>query len=216
MTEASPIDVVIADDHPVVRMGLAAVVGDRSGMRVVAEAATGDEAVGLALRHRPDVLLMDLRMPGMGGVEAIRRIRSVWPGARVVVLTTYDGDEDVYRALQAGARAYLLKDTPRAELLDAIEAVHRGQQRIPPAVAAKLAERVAAPALTERELDVLRLIVAGRSNKEIGAALHIGEGTVKFHVNNLLAKLGVGDRTRAATTALRRGLVHPDEGPIER
>jgi two-component system NarL family response regulator len=207
---AAPIGVLIADDHPVVRMGLEALVSDASGMCVVAEAATGEEAVELALRHRPDVVLMDLRMPGCGGVEAIQRIRSVWPDARIVVLTTYDGDEDIYRALRAGARAYLLKDASRTALLETIGAVHRGQTSIPSEVAGKLAERLAGPALTERELDVLRRIVAGRSNKEIAADLSVSEGTVKFHVNNVLGKLGVSDRTQAVTEAIRRGIVRLD------
>jgi two-component system NarL family response regulator len=176
-------------------------------MCLVAEAETGAQAAALALAHRPDVILMDLRMPAMGGVEAIRAIRSAWPNARVIVLTTYDGDEDIYQALRAGARAYLLKDAPRTELLEAVEAVHRGEKRIPPEVGAKLAERVAGQDLTPRELDVLRAIADGRSNKEIGRALSLTEGTVKFHVNNILAKLGVSDRTQAATEALRRGFV---------
>ena len=203
----APIGVLIADDHPVVRMGLEALVSDASGMCVVAEAASGEEAVELVLLHRPDVVLMDLRMPGIGGVEAIQRIRSVWPDAHIVVLTTYDGDEDIYCALRAGARAYLLKDAPRAALLETIEAVHRGQTSIPPEVARKLAERLGGPELTDRELEVLRRIVAGRSNKEIAADLSVSEGTVKFHVNNVLGKLGVAARTQAATEAIRRGIV---------
>jgi len=204
---AAPIGVLIADDHPVVRMGLEALVSDASSMCVVAEAASGEEAVELVLLHRPDVVLMDLRMPGIGGVEAIQQICSVWPDARIVVLTTYDGDEDIYRALRAGARAYLLKDAPRATLLETIEAVHHGQTSIPPEVAGKLAERLGGPELTERELEVLRRIVAGRSNKEIAADLSVSEGTVKFHVNNVLGKLGVAARTQAATEAIRRGIV---------
>lgn len=179
-------------------------------MLLVAEAETGAQAVALATTHRPDVILMDLRMPAMGGVEAIRAIRSSWPEARVIVLTTYDGDEDIYQALQAGARAYILKDASRAELLEAVEAVHRGEKRIPPEVGAKLAERVARQDLTRRELDVLRAIVDGHSNKEIGLALSLSEGTVKFHVNNLLGKLGVADRTQAATEAIRRGITRLD------
>lgn len=207
-TATTSIRILLADDHPIVRDGLAAVIEDQPDMTVVAQAATGDVAAALALQLRPDVVLMDLRMPGMGGVDAIRALRAQWPQARVVVLTTYDGDEDIYRALQAGARAYLLKDTPRADLLDAIRAVHQGETRIALEVAAKLAERVAGQELTARELDVLRLLVLGRSNREIAAALHVGEGTVKFHVNNILGKLGVQDRTQAATEALRRGIVH--------
>jgi two-component system NarL family response regulator len=193
-----------------VRAGLGALIDDHPRMRLIAEAGTGAEVVALAMAHRPDVILMDLRMPGMNGVEAIHAIRSSWPDARVIVLTTYDGDEDIYRALQAGARAYLLKDTSRAELLEAVEAVHRGEKRIPPDVGAKLAERVAGHDLTPRERDVLHGIVEGRSNKEIGRALSLSEGTVKFHVNNILSKLGARDRTQAATEAIRRGLVrHP-------
>jgi two-component system NarL family response regulator len=208
------IGILIADDHAVVREGLAAMIARRADLRVVGEAQDGAQAVDLALRHRPDVILMDLRMPGapgattLGGVDAIVQIRAAWPEARVIVLTTYDGDEDIYRALQAGAMGYLLKDTPRDELLDAIRAVHAGSRRLPPEVAAKLAERLTLEPLTPRELDVLRLIVAGKSNKEIGAALTISEGTVKVHVNSLLGKLGVADRTQAVTEALRRGIVH--------
>lgn len=207
MTDA-PIRVLIADDHPIVRAGLSALIDDHPRMRLVAEATTGTQAVSLALSHRPDVILMDLRMPELDGVEATRAIRSSWPDARVIVLTTYDGDEDIYQALLAGAMAYLLKDASRAELLEAIEAVHRGEKRIPAEVGARLAGRVAGQDLTPRELEVLRAIVDGRSNKEIAHALSLSEGTVKFHVNNILAKLGVNDRTQAATEALRRGFVH--------
>jgi two-component system, NarL family, response regulator len=202
------IRVLIADDHPVVREGLAAMVNRRSDMEVVGEASNGAEAVAVALAQRPDVVLMDLQMPQMGGVEAIARLRAEAPTVRCIVLTTFDGDEDIYRGIQAGASAYLLKDAPRDELLDAIRAVAAGQRRIPPEVAAKLADRMMSPALTERELEVLRLIVAGQSNREIGVTLGITEGTVKVHVNSLLTKLGVADRTQAVTTALQRGIVH--------
>lgn len=211
MPETTPIRILIADDHSVVREGLAAMIARRADMQVVAEAGDGQQAVELARRHRPDVILLDLRMPELGGVAAIHQIMADVPTARVIVLTTFDGDEDIYRALQAGARAYLLKDTPREALLEAIRAVHAGQKRIPPEVAAKLADRLLAPELSARELDVLRQIVAGRSNKEAGAALGISEGTVKVHVNSLLGKLGVADRTQAVTEALRRGLVRLDE-----
>jgi two-component system NarL family response regulator len=203
-----PIRVLIADDHPIVRDGLNAVINDQADMEVVAEAANGQEAVELAQQHRPDVLLIDLRMPRLDGLETIQRIRAQWPQARIVILTTYDGDEDIYRALQAGAQAYLLKDSPRADLLDTIRVVRAGRKRIPFEVAAKLAERISASELTDRELEVLELIVAGCSNKEIGQALVIAEGTVKAHVNSILSKLGVHDRTQAATEALRRGIVH--------
>jgi two-component system NarL family response regulator len=202
--------VILADDHPIVREGLQAVIDDQPDMVVVGQAASGADAVALALRERPDVILMDLRMPEMNGVEAISAIRAQWPDAHVIVLTTYDGDEDIYRAIHAGALAYLLKDTPRAELLDAIRVVARGQKRIPPDVATRLVERISAPALTEREVDVLRLMANGRSNKAIGVELHISEGTVKFHVNNILGKLQVEDRTQAVTVALQRGILHLD------
>ena len=207
---ADMIRLVIVDDHPVVREGLAAMCNRRPDLTVVAEAENGEQAVAAVLEHRPDVVLMDLRMPVLGGVDAIGTIRAKWPEARIVVMTTFDGDEDIFRALQAGARAYLLKDTPREEIVDAIRAVHAGQKRIPPEIASRLADRLTAEPLTERELAVLKQIVAGQSNKEIGAALGIAEGTVKVHVNSLLSKLGVEDRTQAVTEALRRGIVHLD------
>jgi two-component system NarL family response regulator len=206
----SLIRILIADDHPIVRDGLNAVINDQPDMAVVGEAGNGKEAVELAQQHRPDVMLIDLRMPQMNGLEAVKAIRAEWPEACLIILTTYDGDEDIYRALQAGAQAYLLKGMPRAELLDTIRAVQAGHKRIPPEVAAKLAERISASELTDRELEVLKLIVKGNSNREIGERLAITEGTVKAHVNNLLGKLGVNDRTQAVTEAMRRGIVHLD------
>lgn len=203
--------VLIADDHPIVREGLSAVIGDQPDMQVVGQAANGAEAIALALEYRPDVLLLDLRMPELNGVAALGALKAQWPDVRVVVLTTYDGDEDIYRALQAGAQAYLLKDTPRAELLEVIRAVARGERRLPPEVAARLMERLHSQTLTEREIDVLRLMARGKSNKAIGVELHIGEGTVKFHVNNILGKLGAEDRTQAVTIALQRGIIHLEE-----
>lgn len=202
------IRVMLVDDHPVVREGLAAIIDRRHDMAVVAEAGNGNEAVAAFRMHRPDVTLMDLRLPETDGVTAIKTIQSEFPAARILVLTTFDGDEDIYRALRAGARGYVLKGTPRDELLVALRAVHAGQTWLPPEVAAKLGERVNAQDLTSRELDVLRLIAAGKSNQEIGTALFITEGTVKGHVNNLLAKLDARDRTQAVTIALRRGILH--------
>jgi two-component system NarL family response regulator len=204
----NPIRVLVADDHFVVRMGLRAVIDPEPDMKVVAEANTGQQAVQLFQHHHPDVTLMDLRMPVMNGVEATRAIREDSPNARVIVLTTYDGDEDIYRALEAGARAYLLKEMQREELLEVIRAVHAGQRRVPPAVGARLAEAMPRSELTRRELEVLGLVVKGFSNKRIGDALTITEGTVKIHMNNILGKMGVADRTEAATAAIRRGIIH--------
>jgi DNA-binding NarL/FixJ family response regulator len=204
------IKILIVDDHNIVRQGLAALLKTVPGLTVAAEASDGEQAVELFRRHKPDVTLMDLRLPKMNGVDAIAKIRDGTPGARIIVLTTFDGDEDIYRALQAGARGYLLKGMDLAELTEAIRTVHAGRTRIPPRVAEKLAERMSGASLTARELEVLRLIVAGRSNKDIGTALFISEATVKTHVNSLLSKLGVEDRTQAATTALQRGIVHLD------
>jgi two-component system NarL family response regulator len=204
------IRILIADDHNVVRQGLAALINTVPSMTVVAEASDGRRAVELFRQHQPDVTLMDLRMPGLGGVEAITEIRREFPSARIIVLTTFDGDEDIYRALQAGARSYLLKGMESDVLMEAIRSVHAGKSRIPAAVAQRLADRMSTTELTARELDVLKQIVAGHSNREIGTVLHISEATVKTHINSLLSKLNVTDRTQAATTALQRGLVHLD------
>lgn len=208
MVGGEKIRIVVVDDQAVVRQGFVSLISTVPDMEVVAEGVNGQEAVELYRQHRPDVLLTDLRMPLMGGVEAISAIRREWPRARVIVLTAFDGDEDIYRSLQAGAQGYLLKDMFFEELEGAIRTVHAGGRRIPGVVAERLAERVGGSDLTGRELQVLRLIVAGRSNKEIGSALRISEATVKSHVNSILGKLGVTDRTQAATTALQRGLVH--------
>ena len=208
MSAVDNIRVLLVDDHFVVRIGLAAIVNSESDMGVVGEASNGQQAVEMFSELSPDIVLMDLRMPVMGGVEATTTILRRHPLARILVLTTYDGDEDIYRALQAGARAYLLKDTPREELLRAIRAVCAGQRYIPAAIASRLADSMPRSDLTSREMEVLNLIVKGFSNKEIAAALGITEGTVKIHVNNIFSKLGVSDRTQAATTALQRGIVH--------
>lgn len=204
------ISVLVVDDHQIVRQGLVALINSEPGLKVVAEAADGQQAVELFRQHRPDVTLMDLRLPGMGGVEATRAIRREFAAARIIVLTTYDGDEDIYRALQAGAQGYLLKGMSFDELLDAIRTVHAGARRIPAPVAERLAERMTGQELTGRELQVLELIVKGRSNREISAELAISEATVKSHINSLLGKLGVSDRTQAATSALQRGIIHLD------
>ena len=205
---SNKIRVLVIDDQAVVRQGFVALINTVPDMIVVAEGTDGQRAVELFRQHQPDITLMDLRMPGMGGVEAITQIRREFPHARIIILTTFDGDEDIYRSLQAGAQGYLLKDMFFEELEDAIRKVHAGARRIPTVVAERLAERMSGSDLTGRELEVLEQIVKGRSNKEIAAALKISEATVKSHVNNILSKLGVSDRTQAATTALQRGIVH--------
>ncbi len=202
-----PIRILVAEDHNVVRQGLVALIKTVSDMTVVAEAADGLQAVELFRKHRPDVTIMDLRLPGMSGVDAITHIRRDFPSARILVLTTFDGDENIFRALQAGARGYLLKDMFGDELMEAIRGVHAGKTRIPAPIAQRLAERMGGPSLTNRELEVLKLIVSGNSNRDIGNTLSISEATVKTHINSILSKLGVSDRTQAATTALQRGIV---------
>lgn len=202
-----PIRIMLVEDHQVVRQGLVALLSACDDLQVVAAVGDGLEAVEKFRALQPDVTLMDLQMPKLGGVETIQTIREDFPQARFIVLTTFDGDEDIYRALQAGARAYLLKGMPLEELLTTIHAVHSGKLHIPAPVAEKLAERVSGQALTSRELSVLERIVAGRANKEISSDLSISEATVKTHVNRLLGKLGVADRTHAATVAIKRGLV---------
>jgi two-component system NarL family response regulator len=208
-TEAA-IRILIVEDHQVVRQGFVALLRMVGGMEVIAEASSGAQAIELYRLHKPDVTLMDLRMPGMGGVETITAIRAEFPEARVIVLTTFDGDEDIYRAIQAGARGYLLKGMGIDELVEAIETVHRGRSKIPAAIAERLAERLSGNALTERETEVLKTIALGKSNKEIATALFISEATVKTHINNLLSKLGATDRTQAARIAQQRGIVHLD------
>jgi DNA-binding NarL/FixJ family response regulator len=202
------IQVMVVEDHPIVRHGIVSLVSDEEDMNVVAECASGEEAIQLFAQHKPDVTLMDLGLPGgIGGVAAIQNIRATSPNARFVVLTTYDGDEDIHRALQAGAKAYVLKDMFLDQILDTIRAVHAGMKRIPEAVAQRLADRVQTTALSPREIDVLGLVAKGQSNKEIAASLGITEGTVKTHVVNILEKLGVDDRTAAALAGLQRGII---------
>jgi DNA-binding NarL/FixJ family response regulator len=201
------IRILIADDHSVVREGLVSLVKRKSDMMVVAEASNGREAVDLWKQHRPDVTLLDLRMPELDGVGAIKEIRELDPNAHIVVLTTFDGDEDIYRAIKTGAKGYLLKDAAREALMECIRKVHAGETCIPPALAAKLAERVSGETLSAREIEVLQRIAAGKSNKEIGAELFISEGTVKTHVKSIFSKLDVVSRTEAVATATRRGLI---------
>jgi len=202
------IRIVVVDDQAVVRQGFVSLINTVADMEVIAEGTNGQQAIDLYREHRPDIMLIDLRMPVLSGVEAIAAIRREFPGARIIVLTTFDGDEDIYRSLQAGAQGYLLKDVFFEDLEEAIRKVHSGSKKIPAVVAERLAERMSGSDLTGRELEVLQQIVAGRSNKEIGTQLNISEATVKSHINNILSKLGVSDRTQAATTALQRGIVH--------
>ena len=201
------IRVLVVEDHNVVRQGLVALLNVVEGLKVVGEAADGVEAITQFRKHQPDITLIDLRLPRMSGVDAIERIRMETPHARFIVLTTYDGDEDIYRALKAGARAYLLKGMTSEDLITTIRAVHAGKSHIPPAIAERLAERMGAQDLTPREFDVLEQIVHGKSNREIAAELEVSEATVKTHINSLLGKLGVTDRTQAATAAIQRGIV---------
>lgn len=201
------IRVLVVEDHNVVRQGLVALLKLAGGLEVVGEAADGVEAITQFRKHQPEITLIDLRLPRMSGVDVIERIRMETPQARFIVLTTYDGDEDIYRALKAGARAYLLKGMTTEDLISTIRTVHAGKSYIPPAIAERLAERVGAQELTPRELDVLEQIVRGKSNREIGGELNVSEATVKTHINSLLGKLGVTDRTQAATAAIQRGIV---------
>jgi DNA-binding NarL/FixJ family response regulator len=201
------IRVLVVEDHNVVRQGLVALLNLVEGIQVVGEAADGEEAIAQFRKHHPDVTLIDLRLPKLGGVEVIQRVRANASQARFVVLTTYDGDEDIYRALKSGAKAYLLKGMTSDELIATIRTVHAGKSHIPPAIAQKLAERMGTEELTPREFDVLEQIVHGKSNKEIATELEISEATVKTHINSLLGKLGVTDRTQAATAAIQRGIV---------
>jgi len=205
--EPTLIRVLSVDDHPLLREGIAALVNAEPGMKLVAEASNGKEAVEKFRLHHPDVTLMDIQMPDVSGIEAISQIRSECPDARIIVLTTYTGDVQVVRALRAGARAYILKGHVHRELLETIRNVHAGKKRIPPEIAAELAEHAADDELTTREIEVLRLIAAGNANKQIADQLSIGEATVKSHVTNILSKLGASDRAHAVTIGLKRGII---------
>jgi DNA-binding NarL/FixJ family response regulator len=208
-----PIRLILADDHEVVRAGLEGMLASQPDFETVGQAADGEEALRLAVALRPDVVLMDLRMPRMDGVEAITRIKEQQPEIHILVLTTYDTDADILRAVEAGATGYLLKDTPREELFRAVRAAARGEAALAPSVAARLMERMRAPAeeaLSEREIEVLELVAQGASNQEIARALHISVATVKSHLIHIYGKLGVDDRTAAVTTALERGILRLD------
>lgn len=200
------IRILAVDDHPLLRKGLTAVVNAELDMKMVAEASSGEDAIEKFRMHRPDVVLMDLHMPGLNGIEATNRILSEFPDARIIVLTTYHGDVQVLRALRAGVRSYLLKGHDR-ELIEAIHAVYEGRKKIPPEIAAELAEHATDEALSEREIDVLRLIAAGNSNKQIADRLLAAEATIKSRVTNILSKLGASDRAHAVTIALKRGII---------
>lgn len=204
---ADALKIMLVDDHYLVRMGLSSVIGLERDMCICAEAATGEQAIAMYRAKRPDVTLMDLRLPGMNGADTIQAIRREAPDARFVMLSTYVCDEEIYGALQAGAMAYLVKSVQRDELTTAIRKAAAGQRHIPPEVAARLADRVAGCQLSSRELEVLRLLVSGRRNREVARALDITEGTVKLHVSSILGKLGAEDRTEAVTIALQRGIV---------
>lgn len=205
--EPKLIRILSVDDHPLLRDGIAALVNAEPDMKLVAEASNGKEAVEKFRSHHPDVTLMDIQMPGGSGIEAITQIQTEYPDARVIVLTTYTGDVQVVRALRAGARAYILKGHVHRELLDTIRNVHAGKKRIPPEIAADLAEHAADDELTAREVEVLRLIAGGNANKQIADQLSIGEATVKSHVTNILSKLGASDRVHAVTIGLKRGII---------
>jgi len=201
------IRLLIVDDHPAFRAGLVALVADQADMQVIAECGDGQTAIELYRRKRPDVVLMDLRLPVLSGVEAIIGIRKEFPDARVIVVTTYDLDEDIYRAMQSGAKSYLMKDMSKDEIVGTIRAVNLGREKLPSVVSDRLAERRRRQDLTLREVEVLQLLVKGRSNKEIASALSIAEDTVKSHLKTLFAKLGVQDRTAAAISAIQHGIV---------
>jgi DNA-binding NarL/FixJ family response regulator len=210
MSGEAPIRVLCVDDHPLVRKGIASILANESDMRLVAEAGGGREAVELFRIHQPDVTLMDLRMPDLDGIEATRAIRREFPEARIIALTSYDGDQDIYRALEAGVRGYLLKEMVHTEVLRAIRTVHSGKRLMPAEVAERLSEYFPQVALTPREVEVLTLVARGLANREIAERLGTASGTIKMHIQNVLGKLGAADRTHAVTLAIQRGILHVD------
>ncbi len=210
MKDTEKISIMIVEDHFVVRAGLAAIINSQPDMLMVAEAGNGRQAVELFEQHEPDVTLMDLRIPALNGIDAIDTIVKKFPRAKIIVLSTYGGDEEIFKALQAGARAYFLKDVKGQDLVNAIRAVHAGQRPLPPEIASRLAERIPRSELSPRELEILRLIARGGSNREIANTLAISEGTVRVHASNIFAKLGCGDRAQAVSEAFQRGIIHID------
>jgi DNA-binding NarL/FixJ family response regulator len=204
---SDPIRVFSVDDHPLLREGIAALVNNQPDMTLVAEASTGAEALERFKQHRPDVTLMDLRLPDMSGIDILIAIRTEFPEARIIILTTFEGDVEIHRALQAGARGYVLKNMPPSQLLDVIRQVHAGRKRIPPEIASQLAEHMSDESLTEREVEVLRQVADGNRNRDIAKNLFISEETVKVHIKHIMEKLGATDRTQAVAIGVRRGII---------
>jgi DNA-binding NarL/FixJ family response regulator len=202
--------ILCVDDHPLVRKGIAAILANEKDMKLIAEAGSGAEAVEAFRQFHPDVTLMDLRMPGMDGIEATKEIRKIDPEAKIIALTSYDGDQEIYRALEAGVRGYILKESVHTEIVRAIRVVQSGKRLMPPEVAERLSEHFPQVALTPREIEVLQHVAKGLGNKEIGVRLGTAAGTVKMHLQNILSKLGASDRTHAVTLAIRRGIIHID------
>jgi DNA-binding NarL/FixJ family response regulator len=208
MMATNGIRILSVDDHPLLREGIAAVINSQQDMRVIADAASAKDAIEQFRKHKPDVTLMDLRLPDKSGIDTMISIRTEFPEARIIMLTTFEGDVEIQRALEAGARAYLLKSMPPKELVEVIRQVHAGKKRIPPQLAAQLAEHMSDEALTSREIEVLRQIAEGNRNRDIGEKLFITEETVKVHIKNIMGKLGASDRTQAVAIAIRRGIIH--------